>query len=199
VNPPGYPADVDVEGGAGARRGRPLDLERTPAILDAAIDCVRELGLKGVRVQDVADRAGVGLATIYRRWPTKHALLVEALDSAMARDAVEPTGDARADLVETFTRIAQDLTSGPMALECLAVMNSEPDLAEAFRRTSFPAKRERIRQLIAAELGDGHPELDVRADVGPAVCMYRALVTGDLDDPQGLAEELADVVLGLRT
>ena len=65
-----------------ARRGRPLATERTDAILTAAGELFEEVGFDQLTVQDIAQRAGVGLATLYRRWPSKHALLIEALRPA---------------------------------------------------------------------------------------------------------------------
>src|SRR6516165_6196245 len=59
--------------------GRPRAEDRTPAILEAAKALLGEVGYDRLRIQDVADRAGAGLATLYRRWPTKQALVADAL------------------------------------------------------------------------------------------------------------------------
>ena len=90
------------------RRGRPRATDRTPTILRTVIELVDEAGYDHLRIQDVADRAGVGLATIYRRWPTKQALFIEAL-RAKSVDLPD-TGDVRADLLAIFERMAEGLT-----------------------------------------------------------------------------------------
>src|ERR1700694_89534 len=62
-----------------APMGRPRAEDRTPAILEAAKELMGEVGYDRLRIQDVADRAGAGLATLYRRWPTKQALVAGAI------------------------------------------------------------------------------------------------------------------------
>src|SRR5690349_5398409 len=89
------------------RRGRPRATDRSPAILAATIELVDESGYDRLRVQDVATRAGVGLATIYRRWPTKQALFVEALRHKTVD--LPDTGDVRADLVTIFAMMTDGL------------------------------------------------------------------------------------------
>jgi hypothetical protein len=59
--------------------GRPRAADRTPAILEAAKALLGEVGYDRLRIQDVANRAGAGLATLYRRWPTKQALVADAI------------------------------------------------------------------------------------------------------------------------
>src|SRR5215831_12943753 len=80
------PLDGPVDGLVGDQvdgpaRGRPRSADLTPAILAAVIELIDEDGYDRLTIQDVADRAGVGLATIYRRWSTKRDLVVEALRS----------------------------------------------------------------------------------------------------------------------
>jgi len=59
--------------------GRPRAADRTPPSSQAAKDLLGEVGYDRLRIQDVADRAGAGLATLYRRWPTKQALIADAI------------------------------------------------------------------------------------------------------------------------
>src|SRR5262249_11158990 len=90
-----------------SRRGRPLEADRTPAILDAVLELLHSGGYDQRRVQEVAEKAGVGLGTIYRRWPTKQALVIEAMQCGRGSDdKVVDTGNPRADLVATFTNMA---------------------------------------------------------------------------------------------
>ena len=65
-------------------RGRRREADREPLILDAANELLDEIGYDHLRVQDVADRAHVGLATIYRRWSTKQELVIAAMSRAKA-------------------------------------------------------------------------------------------------------------------
>ena len=69
---------------APVRPGRRRDPEVDEAILDAALELFAEDGFRGVTIEGVAARAGVGKATIYRRYPTREALLVDAVRSGCA-------------------------------------------------------------------------------------------------------------------
>src|SRR4030088_2608174 len=82
---------------AGPRRGRPRGAARDTAILDATQQLLEELGYDRLRIQDVADRAHAGLATIYRRWPTKQALVIAAMQHR-APDIAPENDDPLADL-----------------------------------------------------------------------------------------------------
>src|ERR1700693_4584889 len=81
------------------RPGRPRSERPARAIIEATLDLCAEQGFEGVCVEAVAARAGVGKATIYRRWPNKEELLLAALGS-MKSPIPEPQGvSVRDDLV----------------------------------------------------------------------------------------------------
>ena len=73
-------------------RGRPRSSDRTEAILDAAHDVLKEHGFDNVRMQDIADQAGAGLATIYRRWETKEDLVILVTDGISTLGNTPPVG-----------------------------------------------------------------------------------------------------------
>src|ERR1700744_4448260 len=76
------------------RPGRPRSEQAEQAIIEATLDLFAEQGFEGVCVEAVAARAGVGKATIYRRWPNKEELLLAALGS-MKSPFPEPTGSVK--------------------------------------------------------------------------------------------------------
>src|SRR3984885_5350644 len=94
---------------AAARRpGRPRSEQAEQAILEAAIEAVGDRGIDGVSCEDVAARAGVGKATLYRRWPGKEDLLIAAF-AALRRPLPEPRGESvREDLIAQLTVVAED-------------------------------------------------------------------------------------------
>ena len=79
--------------------GRPRDPDVDRRVADAAVSLFGDAGWAGFSVEAVAKRAGVGKASIYLRWPTKEALLVEALRRRVGTIAEVDTGSLRADLV----------------------------------------------------------------------------------------------------
>ena len=62
-----------------ARRGRPRSPDRDDAIVNATLELLETVGYDQTRLQDIAQLAGVGLGTIYRRWPTKQNLVIAAI------------------------------------------------------------------------------------------------------------------------
>jgi AcrR family transcriptional regulator len=179
-------------------RGRPRNAESTEAILAAAAQVLDEVGYEDVHMQQVADRAKVGLATIYRRWPTKQALFAAAVRRLNPLAGLPDTGDPAADLAAGMRYYARSLAEPHEDRRCqnlLAVVHSEPELAAAYTECVFAAQRRRLRELVAQVVGDDDPDLDARADLGPALLLYRAQVLGQLDDPDAAGDEVAALML----
>lgn len=87
------------------RPGRPRSARAHASILHAAVELFIQGGSEGTSVEAVALRAGVGKATIYRRWPSKEDLLIEAIEHVFAEPLTPDTGSVRNDL----TLIGRDL------------------------------------------------------------------------------------------
>src|SRR3954471_22806426 len=82
--------------------GRPRSEAAHSAILAAAIAMVREVGYDATTMDGIAERAGVGKATLYRRWPSKEPLIADALEGIALAFPTPDTGSARGDLVEVL-------------------------------------------------------------------------------------------------
>ena len=164
------------------RPGRRRDPSCDQAILAATLALLAEQGYAGVNIEGVAARAGVAKATIYRRFPGKAQLVVEAGHAgACMSDHLPDTGDVRADLTSMLTRLMNLLRSdlGPVLLAFAAERIRNPALDEEFKRSVIGAKRTHIRHLIrsAVERGDLAAEVDVEvvAEAGPALIWHHAL------------------------
>ena len=79
--------------------GRPRSAQAHQAILDAAVALFVEEGFEGMSVEAVAARAGTGKTTIYRRWPSKEDLVIDAIAQVLAAPPTTDTGSVREDLV----------------------------------------------------------------------------------------------------
>lgn len=199
---PAIPEGSGTRSGASGRgRGRPLAADRTDAILRAAGDLFDEMGYDQLRVQDIAARAGVGLATLYRRWPTKQALLADAL---RAKDQSLDAGVDGAPL-EVLAAIAGQVagqTLGPKGEflpGLLAAIRDDDDLAEALRVGVIDPLHDRIRGELVTVLGPDHPELEVLVEMIPAICVYRALAPVDAGDPDALVATMVDLIATVAT
>ncbi|MEV8378255.1 TetR/AcrR family transcriptional regulator [Kribbella sp. NPDC056861] len=105
------------------------------AILTAALELCQEQNFAKVTMEGIAKRAGVGKQTIYRWWPSKAAILLEALrDRARASDDFPDTGDIVADLRDQMTQVVEvfnDPVSAGYNSGLIAAAQSDPDIAKA--------------------------------------------------------------------
>jgi AcrR family transcriptional regulator len=193
---PGRPPDAAASPPGARRRGRPRAAGRDTAILDATQQLLEELGYDRLRIQDVADRAHAGLATIYRRWPTKQALVIAAMQHRAPEMAPE-SDDPLADL-QTLLRAAVDDIWGPrrhFLVGLLASLRTDPELADAFR-AGLAESRARLRRPIARIVGDHDPALDLRVDLAPALLAFRVLVGEEPTDTDDTVHQLVTLILG---
>ena len=179
-----------------ARRGRKLDEERSEHILGSVLEVLHDVGYDQMRMQDVADKAGVGLSTIYRRWPTKQELVRASLCCERAAQKYAVTGNPRADVKAFLMRLAEDVSGdgAQTMLGFLASLRSDPEIADAYRATAVNRMHEHLKALLATELGDDCPDLDVRASAGPAILIYTAAISGQPIDAEAMAARLTDLM-----
>jgi AcrR family transcriptional regulator len=159
------PAQVP-EGGTTRRPGRPRSERAEQAIIDAAIEAIGERGIDGVHCEDVAARAGVGKATLYRRWPGKEDLLMAAF-AAMKRPMPTPRGESvREDLVELLTVLAAD-ADDPRHAQQYALLHGAgeryPRLVARYRAEVIEPRRELVRSVLRRGVADGQlrPDTDI--------------------------------------
>ena len=178
------------------RRGRRLSEERTDHILGTVLDVLHDVGYDQLRMQDVAERACVGLSTIYRRWPTKQDLVRASLCCELAAQKYSVTGNPRADVKAFLMRLAEDLSGdgAQTLLGFLASLRRDPEIADTYRATAVTRMHEHLKALLAVELGDDFPELDLRASVGPAILIYTTAVSGQPIDAEAMAARLTDLM-----
>jgi AcrR family transcriptional regulator len=183
------------------RRGRPRSRRVDRAILDAARDLLIEEGFADLRLEHVAARAGVGKATIYRRWASKEALALQLLmDLASPHIAVPETGDTRSELLAAVNNAIRALTEtpfGPVARALLSQIAINPALGDPFRTTVVQARRKEVGRVI--ERGKARGDLRRDADVEVATELlvgpvyFRLMFGGELDGH--FAEQIVDSLL----
>lgn len=176
-------------------RGRPRAADRTPAILQATFELIQEIGYDHLRVQDVATRAGVGLATLYRRWPTKRDLVLETLRTYDPMTFPEPTDDPEADLL-ALLRLLTGKVCGKDAhalIGFLGAMRDDAEMADAFRCEAIGRTRTALRDAIGRVV-PGAPDADLRTDAVFGYLIFQNLLTGDDLDPGRTPEELLALV-----
>lgn len=183
------------------RRGRPRSERKRRAILDATRELLIEVGYPDLHLEHVAARAGVGKATIYRRWRSKEALVAELLDQlASPHIAVPDTGETRGELLAGVTNPMHALTRtdfGPVMRALLGQIAANPTIGDPFRDTVVRARRDEIARVVRRGVDRGDLRTDADVDlatellVGPVY--FRLIFGGALDDE--LAEKIVDAFL----
>src|ERR1700733_1916686 len=133
---PGAGAPGTATPGTGAPRGRPRSAEADRAILAATLDLLAERGLDAMSIEEVAARAGVGKATIYRRWSSKGLLALDAfVRSFREQQPLPDTGTLRGDLTAALTawiRAVTETPMGPMLTGLIAEAQHDQELRAAW-------------------------------------------------------------------
>ena len=184
--------------------GRPLDVDRENAILDAALDVLSEVGYDRLTVTAVHQRAHASAKTVYRRWSGKEELMTAALQRAVVRAELDPedvrdTGSLRGDLIANL-RSSDRPTTPQLAHGLLAAAGLSGELGalalDLLR--SQEARQAKIILARAIERGEIGPDVDpmLVADVTRGMTLQHLLL-----DPasarvdEDFVESLVDRVL----
>ncbi|WP_252107174.1 TetR/AcrR family transcriptional regulator [Halomonas sp. S3-1-1] len=188
-----------------AARGRKRDPERDVAILEATIDLLAEVGYDGLSTAKVADRAQAGKGTLYRRWPTKTDLVLDAVAHMKAQqidlEALPDTGSLRGDLLAMFR--PQDGAKVDRILRAMAgvvsMISQVPGLADTGDYSIFEPwiTANAVLMERAQARGEIPPTADIAlaAQIIPSMAAYRALILRVAIDRDLLERLVEQVVL----
>jgi len=150
--------------------GRPRDETIDDDIVQALFELVDEVGLKGVTIEAIAERAGVSKATIYRRWSSKEELVVDAV-AGLVGGVVVPEGDTiREILVHIITRLKtymSQTTAGSVLPWMIGEVALGSEIGHRYVEAVIKPGREAMAGHIAKAVEDGElrPDLDVEVAV----------------------------------
>jgi len=185
---------------APARRGRPRSTEVDEAVLAATVELAGEAGVSRLSMDDVAVRAKVSKATIYRRWPSKEALVLDALRNAMVPIEEVDTGSLRGDLEHYLGELVNRFHSGKMrdVLPHLIGVATHDANLQCSLDDYMQTRRVPLRLILdrAFERGElsADTDLDVLIDVIIGPFTYRKLLTHSVIDNE-FTEKVLDLVL----
>jgi AcrR family transcriptional regulator len=193
--------ETDKDAAAPRPMGRPRDERADRAILAAALELIAEQGVPDLRMDDVAERAGVGKATIYRRYRSKDDLVTAAVAGLVSEITVPDTRSTRADLLALMRRAVKvyrgSVEAGVMP-SLVDAMRRDPDLARMVRNGFLAQRRAALRTVLerGVDRGDLDPNLDLELalDVLGGPLFYRLLITGGPID-QRLADGVVELIL----
>ena len=148
------------------KAGRPRSARSHQAILEATLALFAEVGLQGLSIEAIAERAGVGKTTIYRRWSSKEDMIKDALDLFRSGNPIPDTGNIRNDLLY-IAKEARELFNrnplmGKLIIKLIAEIKTKPEIYRAFYEKLVAPRIQQFRQMVerAQERGELRPDLD---------------------------------------
>ncbi len=184
------------------RRGRPRSEKARGAILQAAAELLLDQGLAAVSMDAVAARAGVSKATIYRWWPTKETLALDALYHEWAAvPAARDTGSLRGDLLSLlrpWARLASRRPYGRVIAALVTEAQTDPVFARQYRTRFVEPRRDQARIIFrrAIERGEipANTKIEVALDLlyGP---VYHRLLHGHAPLNDQFVRDVVDTAL----
>lgn len=185
--------------------GRKRDHTRDAEILEAALDVLGETGYDGMTIDMVAARAKAGKATLYRRWPSKNELVLDAVACMKSNDidydALPDTGTLRGDLIALIK--PPSIRDGERKMKVMAgivsMLARNPELAEAAQKALVEPRAMANRILFQRAMDRGEIPADVDIErlcmIGPAMVSYHVLMLGKPVDRAFLIANIDGVIL----
>jgi AcrR family transcriptional regulator len=186
-----------------APRGRPRSEKAHKAILGAAAELLLARGLSAVSMDAVAERAGVSKATIYRWWPTKETLALDALYTEWdtARPSPRDTGSLRGDLLallRPWARLASSRPYGRVLAALITQAQTDPVFAAEYRQRLVEPRRDQARAIFRRAIERGQIPADTKTEValdllyGP---LYHRLLHGHAPLNDRFTQDVIDMAL----
>jgi AcrR family transcriptional regulator len=184
------------------KRGRPRSEQADRAILAAAADLLAERGLAGMSIEEVASRAGVGKATIYRRWTSRGALALDAfLAEFQNQQPLPDTGSLHDDLLtalRSWIRSVTRTSAGPVLAGLIAEAQLDPALATAWRERVV--ERLRAQHKIMLDRAVARGEISAKTDYDVVLDLmfgaaYHRLLHGHRPLTDVFARRVVDLIM----
>jgi AcrR family transcriptional regulator len=172
-------------------------------IMNAALALVEEVGIGSATIESIAARAGVGKATIYRRWASKEALVVDAVANLVSTIELGRTGDLRSDLITTLKRLRafmSEFKGGSIFPWLVGEIASGSDLGRHYATVVILPRRQALAALIteARDRGELRADLDVAVALdmltGPVILrrLFGSLLPADPDWEEKMVDALLE-------
>jgi AcrR family transcriptional regulator len=193
--------------------GRPRSTDADRAIIDAVLEGIIESGIDGLSIEQVAARAGVAKATVYRRWANKAALVLDAVTTIEVELPALAGDSARDDLVvlvESMRRRVADAvqpgeSTASRLYPCMIAEGARhPEIAAKYRQRVVEQRREAVRAVIRRGIANGELRGDLEVETMLLLLIAPMLVqlymwSADVELPAGSSAIYVDAVLaGLK-
>jgi AcrR family transcriptional regulator len=198
----GKTGQESTAGGAAPQRGRPRSEQADRAIMAATLELLAEHGIAGMSIEEVASRAGVGKATIYRRWSSKGALALDAfLAEFQGQQPLPDTGTLRGDLRSSLRAWVRAVTRTPVGRilpDLIGEIQHNRDLAVSYRERVLEPLRQQHRIMLDRAIDRGEipagTDREVALDLMFGAAQHRLLL-GHLPLNDRFVDQVVDVIV----
>ncbi len=177
-------------------RGRPRDLQAEASVLQTTWELLEDTSVRDVTIEAISANSGVSRPTIYRWWPNKNAVVVDAVFAKFAHEiSYEESGSATVALTSQLTRVLKLLRGRPgrVLAELLAEGQADPNTLTSLKERFLNKRRAEARAVIERGKAAGEFAKDIDAELaidliyGP---LYYRLMAQHLPLPKRLADDL---------
>ena len=195
--PVGTPAPGTAEAGTRPR----VEGDREQEILDATLDVLADVGHDRLTMDAVAASARASKATLYRRWSTKTALVIDALISQKQAPSLPDTGSLREDLLSTYCGMGglTDARQTAILGSVITAIGRDAEFATAFRRDFIGPKVAMNHELFARATARGEiaeeVDVDLVAPALPGIVLHRLFMLGDPPDAAFITQVVDQIIL----
>ena len=179
--------------------------DREQEILHAALDVLADAGYDRLTMDAVANAAKASKATLYRRWSTKQALVVDAVCSQKSSAPVPDTGSLREDLVALYCGLGgfRDVRGLAVLAAVVTAMSRDEEFAQIYRRDFIAPKIAASRVVFdrALERGEIADDVDVAllAPALPGIVLHRVFLLGEEATPDLIARIIDQIIIPAAT
>jgi AcrR family transcriptional regulator len=181
------------------RPGRPRSEQTRKAVLRATGELMHEFGLRAMTTEEIAGRCGASKATIYKWWPNKYAVAIEALVSEMFVESDDPdTGSVREDFRRALRGIMRfyNSPSGRVFAQIVGEAQFDPQIAAELRDRLVGPRRRLVRTILDRGIARG----ELRADIDPEAAidlMFGSAIYRLVAGHAPMGDDAADAIVDL--
>lgn len=175
--------------------------DRELEILTATLDVLADVGYDRLTMDAVASAARASKATLYRRWSTKAALVIDALLSEKGSHAAPDTGTLRSDLLAMFCGGGglTDSRQSAILASVITAIGRDTEFADAFREQFIGPKSARVHEIFARAMARGEIrddlDLSILAPALPGIVLHRQFLLGEMPNQELIARVIDQIIL----
>jgi len=186
-------------------RGRALDATRDDALRDVTLELLAEIGYDRLTIDSVAARAHSSKATIYRRWPGKAELVVDALSCLNGAPSLPDTGSLRGDLeaIGQGSASADSQFDAQLMMGLITALARDAELRQVFRERLIDPRAAILTRVFEQAMARGEVDrgrnLELMVSLYPALMLQHVLKFGEIPDAHFVQQVIDDVIMPLAT